>query len=185
MNITFSTIFTGGISSAITNIGTAIGGSDMANDIRNVFISHIHEDDEGLAKLTELAGKHGLHCRDSSINSAKPNAAKDPDYIKREILAPQIDWAGVLIVYVSPQTKNSEWVNWEIEYAHKLGKRIVGVWAHGAGDCDIPEALDQYGDALVGWHGEDIVAAITGQSNDWYDREGKLRSDRPIKRANC
>ena len=32
----------------------------MAEDIKNVFISHIHEDDDGLAKLKELVAKSGL-----------------------------------------------------------------------------------------------------------------------------
>jgi hypothetical protein len=157
----------------------------MANEIKNVFISHVHEDDEGLGDLKDLAAKHGLDVRDSSITSEKPNAAKDPDYIKQQILGPQIEWASTLVVYVSPDTKDSKWVNWEIEYANKLGKRIVGVWERGASQCDVPEALDRYGDALVGWHGEEIVDAITGKSNAWYGWEGKLREYRPIKRYKC
>jgi len=31
----------------------------MADDIKNVFISHVHEDDDGLADLKELIGKRG------------------------------------------------------------------------------------------------------------------------------
>ena len=157
----------------------------MANDLKNVFISHIHEDDAGLADLKNLLAQNGLDVRDGSITSDKPNDAKDPDYIKREILAPRINWASVLVVYVSPDTKNSAYVNWEIEYAHKAGKRIVGIWERGANQCEVPEALEQYGDALVGWHGENIVDAITGKSNAWYGIEGKLRGERPIRRYAC
>ena len=110
----------------------------MGDDIKNVFISHVHEDDEGLADLKELIAKGGLTVRDSSINSSNPNDAKDPDYIKSQILAPQIQWASTLLVYITPETKDSEWVNWEIEYAEKAGKRIVGIYARGANDCDVP-----------------------------------------------
>lgn len=157
----------------------------MVDEIKNVFISHIHEDDEGLGDLKDLVAKHGLEVRDSSVTSEKPNAAKDPDYIKQNILAPQIEWASTLVVYVSQDTKDSEWVNWEIEYAHKLGKRIVGVWERGDNECEVPEALDQYGDALVGWNGESIVDAISGKSDEWHDRGGQLRDDRPITRYKC
>lgn len=157
----------------------------MANDIKNVFISHIHEDDEGLGDLKELAAKHGLEVRDGSINSEKPNAAKDPEYIKQNILAPRIEWASTLVVYVTPDTRDSWWVNWEIEYANKLNKRIVGVWAHGENECDLPAALEQYADAVVGWHGESIVDAIIGKSDDSYDIKGKLHEYRPIKRFSC
>jgi MTH538 TIR-like domain (DUF1863) len=85
----------------------------------NVFISHIHEDDDGLGKLKDLVSKAGLTIHDSSINSTNLNNANDSAYIKTQILAPQIRWASTLLVYVTPETKNSEWVNWEIEYAEK------------------------------------------------------------------
>ena len=157
----------------------------MPDDIKNVFISHIHEDDEGLGKLKDLVAQHGMQMRDSSITSEKPNRATNPDYIKREILNPQIEWAGTLAVYVSPDTCKSEWVNWEIERAHELGKRIVGVWAYGANNCEVPEALDKYGDAMVGWNGESIVDAITGKSDAWYKPTGEPRDYRPISRHKC
>ena len=88
-------------------------------DQTNVFISHVHEDDAGLGKVKALLAQHGINIRDSSINSSSPNNANSPEYIKSGILAPQIKWAGTLLVYVSPQTKDSEWVNWEIELAHR------------------------------------------------------------------
>lgn len=157
----------------------------MADEIKNVFISHIHEDDDGLQKFKDLVAKSGLTVRDSSINSTNPNNAKDPDYIKAQILAPQIQWASTLVVYITPQTKNSEWVNWEIEYAARQGKRIVGVYAHGANECDIPEALEKYVDDIRGWNSEGIVDAILGKTNEWHSPSGELRDPRPIKRYGC
>jgi hypothetical protein len=157
----------------------------MANEMKNVFISHVHEDDAGLDKVKELLGKNGLDIRDSSINSSKPNEAKSPEYIKNEILAPNISWASTLLVYVTPATRASEWVNWEIEYAQKCEKRIVGIWAHGANECDLPDALDEFADAVVGWNSERIIDAILGKSNDWNRPDGSPRADRPIKRYGC
>jgi hypothetical protein len=157
----------------------------MANEIRNVFISHIHENDEGLGKLKELLGKDGFGIRDASITADKPNNARDPDYIKTEILAPGIRWASTLIVYITPETRNSEWVNWEIEYAQKMGKRIVGVWAHGASEANLPQALDAYADAVVGWNAERIIAAITGGTQEWTTSRGEQRDPRPIARFSC
>ena len=79
----------------------------MADELKNVFISHVHEDDAGLAGLKDLIGKGGLTVRDSSINSSNPNDAKDPDYIKSQILAPQIQWASTLLVSASALPRNS------------------------------------------------------------------------------
>lgn len=157
----------------------------MADEIKNVFISHIHEDDDGLAKVKELLAKNGLQIRDSSINSLKPNEATSAEYIKSGILAPNINWASTLLVYVTPETRNSDWVEWEIEYAQKAEKRIVGVWAHGANECDLPDALDRYADAVVGWNSARIIDAICGKANDWVRPDGTARPDRPIKRYGC
>ena len=120
----------------------------MPEQIRNVFISHIHEDDSGIDKIKNLARRHGMIVRNDSVTSDSPNSAEAEDYIKYQILAPRIKWASVLAVYVSPDTKDSWWVDWEIEYAQKQGKRIVGVWAHGAKDCELPKALEDYAEQL-------------------------------------
>src|SRR5262245_41051793 len=122
----------------------------MPEDTKNVFISHVHEDDDGLTKLKDLLSTKGMTIRDASIHKGKENDANAPAYIKSEILAPQINWAGVFIVYVTPATKDSIWVDWEINYAEKLGKRIIGVWGHGDNNCEMPEALEKYADAVVG-----------------------------------
>ena len=157
----------------------------MPHAIRNMFISHIHEDDEGLSDLKSLLGNNGLEIRDSSITSDNPNRATDEAYIKTQILAPRIRWAGVLIVYISPGTKDSMYVNWEIEYAHKLGKPIVGVWARGANKADVPKALDEYADAVVGWDSGRIIDAISGKINNWTGPDGEPRQTREILRYSC
>jgi len=157
----------------------------MADEIKNVFISHVHEDDEVLGELKDLLGKNGYEIRDGSIDSSKPNEAKDPDYIKSEILGPRIRWAGAMIVLISPDTHTSEWVDWEIEYAHKEGKRIVGVWVRGGQEADVPESLDRFADAVVGWQGERVIEALNGGINNWSTSAGVERATRPIARYSC
>lgn len=157
----------------------------MANEVKNVFISHIHEDDDGLGKLKDLLDKNGISIRDYSINSDNPNNAKSEDYIKSEILAPRIMKSGALVVYISPETKDSNYVNWEIEYAQKNDKRIVGVWADGEKGCEVPDALNKYADAVVGWTGDQIVDAINGKIDAWENPDGTQCSPRDIERYSC
>ena len=157
----------------------------MREQIRNVFISHIHEDDDGIGQIRSLTGRHGMIVRNSSVTADRPNSAEAENYIKYQILAPRIDWASVLVVYISPETRHSWWVNWEIEYAHRQGKRIVGVWAHGARDCELPQALEDYADAIVGWNGESIIDAINGESDEWYQPDGLEQGYRTIRRHSC
>lgn len=157
----------------------------MQNEIKNVFISHIHEDDSKLSDLKSLLQKNGIVARDYSINADKPNRAKSEEYIKNEILAPKIRQSSVLVVYISEETKFSAYVNWEIEYANKLDKRIVGVWGNGEKGCEIPDALKEYRDALVGWHGENIVDAIQGNNTIQENADGTPCEPRSITRHIC
>jgi hypothetical protein len=157
----------------------------MGQTTHNVFISHIHEDDHKLARLKELLAGQDVELRDSSIHKGKPNSAKDPDYIKSGVLAPQIKWAGTLVVLVSHGTHESPWVEWEIEYAAGEGKRIVGVWDQGAQDADLPEGLRDYASAIVGWNGERIADAIMGTFDGSEMADGRPWPERPIARYTC
>jgi hypothetical protein len=159
------------------------------SDTKNVFISHVHEDDALLPKLKDLISRAGMDVRDGSINSDKPNRATNPDYIKGEYLKPHIDWASTLVVLITHDTAQSDWVNWEIRYAIEQGKHVVGVFARGATDADIPEALRTHGDAaVVGWQSERVVDAINGQItgiDDPSTGSPRARPDYAIKRFNC
>jgi hypothetical protein len=157
----------------------------VSKQVKNVFISHVHEDDAVLGDLKNLLSRNGYEIRDGSIDSSKPNKARNPDYIKTEILAPRIQWASTMVVLISPQTHTSKWVEWEIEHAHRQDKRIVGVWDQGAQDSDVPKNLDRYADAVVGWQAERVMDAITGKINNWFTAGGKERALRPISRYSC
>ena len=157
-------------------------------DTKNVFIAHVHEDDDLLPKLKELITKAGMEVRDGSINSDKPNEAESREYIKSGIIAPRIQWASTLLVLITHDTADSWWVNWEIDYAVKQGKNVVGVFATGATDADIPEALARYGDAtVVGWQGARVVDAINGKVREWDDpRTGTPRPPEwAVQRFSC
>ena len=157
----------------------------MADDKKNVFISHIHEDDAGLIKLKDLLKKHGMEIRDSPSTPQRKTTQSRPTTSSLEFSRPQINWASTLLVYITPHTKGSDSVDWEIEYAQKMGKRIVGVWAHGHNECEIPDALNDYGDAVVSWNGPQIIDAINGANNDWQKPDRSQCAPRPIKRYSC
>jgi hypothetical protein len=151
----------------------------------NIFISHIHADDHQLQDMKDLLARSDFHIRDASINSSRPNNARNEEYIKSSILAPRIRWAGTMVVLITPETRHSEWVNWEIKYAAQLGKRIVGVYANGAAECDVPDNLDKYGDAIVGWRGGRIIDAISGDLDTYEKPDGSRHDARPITRYSC
>lgn len=157
-------------------------------DKKNVFISHVHEDDELVPRLKEMMAKAGMEVRDGSITSDKPNEGQNEEYIKREILEPRIQWASTLVVLITHDTAQSWWVNWEIKRAVELGKNVVGVYAQGATNADIPEELQKCGDAaIVGWQGDRVVDAINGKIHDWDspDSTAPRSPEWLIKRYSC
>lgn len=150
----------------------------------NIFISHRHEDDALVGRLKKMLLGGGTEIRDSSITSETPNNAKSPDYIK-QILADQMRWAGKIIVIISPDTKNHQWVDWEIEYARKFpDKRIVGVWAPGTTHNDMPAPLEDYANAIVNWDTQAILDALDGKDN-WTEPGGAPAPVQSIPRAPC
>ena len=118
--------------------------------------------------------------RDSSIYESKiKNNATNEQYIKYELIKPQISWAGTVVVLIGKDTAKSDYVNWEIKTAGEMGKRIVGVYLQGAKEGDVPEELNEYGHALVGWNGDKIVRAIGGEDMDWEKPDGNSRDSNP------
>jgi MTH538 TIR-like domain (DUF1863) len=152
-------------------------------DIHNIFISHRHEDDHLIESLRSLLKGRGVDIRNSSITSDSPNNATSETYIK-SILASGIGQAGKVVVLITPDTKNHDWVNWEIEYANKNDKQIIGVFAPGLDNCEVPESLEKHADAIVNWDADKIQSALNGE-RPFTDETGNLRGPQGINRVGC
>ena len=154
----------------------------MGNQI-NLFVSHYGGDEKYIDKFKEIANKK-YDVRDSSIIESEPNNANNTEYIK-SLIRPQIDWAGTVVVLIGPKTAERDWVNWEIEYAEKYGdKRIIGVYLPGSVDADIPQSLQEYGDACVAWDANKIIEALAGASI-WQDSLGQTKPIYGTQRGTC
>lgn len=149
----------------------------MAGKEKNVFISHYNKDDEHISNLKSLLQKKGYTIKNSSIDSTKPNQAKNPEYIK-SLLRSRITWAGTTIVLIGPDTHKREWVNWEIEQSNKMGNNIVGVYIHKEKGAELPDSFEKYGNDLVGWDTDCIIKAVEGtRDKPWQNPDGSDRSD--------
>lgn len=128
----------------------------------NIFISHQHDDEKYIEPFKAKLGDN-FDIRDSSIVESEPNNAKNPDYIKNEYLRPSIDWAGKMIVFVGDKTKDSKWVEWEVEYANSKGFPVITVHLPGATEADIPQCLEDYSESFIKWDdNQKIIDAISG-----------------------
>ena len=147
---------------------------------RHLFISHHHADDEHVEKLANLLRSAGYDIRNSSIRAKPANQRRlqrgeVKDETIRRLLRMKISWASRVVVLIGKHTHERPWVEWEIEQAHRQGKRIVGVFAQGGTDADVPPALEKYGSAIVGWRSDAIMSAIDGDDNPFEDSQGNPR----------
>jgi hypothetical protein len=151
----------------------------MSNDRirRHIFVSHHHEDDAAVTRLTELLAERNWDMRNSSIRAKPANQRRlDQGMVKdeviRRLLRRKISWSSTVVVLIGKDTHSRPWVNWETDEANKQGKRIVGVFVRGGTNADIPVTLKKYASAIVAWNAESIMNAIDGGENIFQEPDG-------------
>ncbi len=156
---------------------------------RHVFISHHHADDEHVSGMTKLLARHGYEIRNSSIRAKPANQRRlekgmVSDATIKRLLRMKMAWASTVVVIIGKQTHSRDWVKWEIEKANSLGKRIVGVYAHGGTEAQVPDVLEDYASSIVNWRAESIIRAVEARrtnSKSW-PAEHAIPSTLPLPR---
>lgn len=160
------------------------------NNRRHLFISHHHQDDGEVTKLTNLLASRGYDVRNSSVrmkpeNQRRFDEKKVSEKVIERILQIKISWASTVVVLIGKDTHTRPWVNWEIDKANEQGKRIVGVYVRGGTEADVPPSLEKYASSIVGWNSESVISAIDGENN-FETPEGGSRAPRNIDTpTNC
>ena len=131
----------------------------------NVFISHYGEDEPHLDRLRDRLKNIGCEVRNSSIEKKDYRKDKVADATIAAELRSHINWAGTFIVMIGEHTHERPWVNYEIRYAARQGKTIVGIYEHGCKDNrELPEAYKRYGGSPLGWNSlEKLDDIISGE----------------------
>ncbi|MCY1242666.1 hypothetical protein D9M72_556470 [compost metagenome] len=128
-----------------------------------------------------MLGRAGYEIRNSSIRAKPANQRRlDEGRISeraiQRLLRMKMSWASTVVVLIGKETHNRPWVDWEINKANELGKRIVGVYERGGTENDVPAAFEKYGDALVAWNSANVIDAIEGKSDPFEKPDGSERS---------
>ena len=120
--------------------------------VHNVFISHYGEDEPHLDKLRDRLKHIGCDVRNSSIEKKDYRKNKVSDATIAAEIRSHINWAGTFIVMIGEHTHERPWVNYEIRYAARQGKTIIGIYEYGCKDSVVlPEAYKRYGGSPLGW----------------------------------
>lgn len=163
----------------------------MSTPRRHVFISHRFVDDGSVENLTGMLSRGGWDVRNSSIrvkeaNQQRLERGQVADRTLERLLRRKISWSQTALVIVGTSTHASRWVQYEIEEAHRQGKAIVGVYARGCTDVQIPEALERYATSIVAWNTSSIMAAIDGTKPIFQTAGGDEREPQSdVARRTC
>jgi hypothetical protein len=148
---------------------------------RHVFISHHHADDALVDSMTKLLSRRGFEIRNSSIRAKPANRERLANGLVKEatirrLLRMKMSWASTVVVIIGSETHSRDWVNWEIEKASSLGKRIIGVYERGGVDYEVPPALGDHATTIVNWNSDSIIDAIEGKDNTFKAPDGRVAS---------
>ena len=135
--------------------------------------------------------RNGHDIRNSSIRAKPANQERlekglVSERVIQRLLRMKMAWASTVVVLIGKETHSRPWVNWEIETANEMGKRVVGIFTRGGTAADIPSAFEDYGRALVGWNSSRLIGAIEGTDDPFETPEGKERKpvhEQPSKRC--
>ena len=138
----------------------------------NLFFSYYYRDQNDYDRIVKLLEEKGYFVfKNYSLD--EDSDASNEEYIKSKI-RPQIDKSSRIVVLIGPGTYSRKYVNYEIEYAARKEKRIVGVFLRGESDSRLPRALRELRNsnyvnlALVKWNTDKIIAAIR-DTNYWEE----------------
>ena len=132
---------------------------------RNVFISFASEDlqDVNLLRGQAKNVSSDLELIDHSIK--EPIDSKKADYIKQKIRE-KIKRSSVTVCYLSSNTSQSKWVDWEVRESLKLGKGVVAMYKGDSPPKTLPPVIKEHGIKPVPWNQKAITNAIEKSAQD-------------------
>lgn len=127
--------------------------------IRNVFISFSSDDLNEVELLRGQAKNENSNIAFNDYSLKEPFNSKDADYIKRGIRE-QIRQSSVTVVYLSENTADSEWVNWEIRESLAMGKGVLAMHKGDTPPKRLPDAITENNIKVLPWKQQQINDAI-------------------------
>lgn len=127
----------------------------------NVFVSFVAEDLAVVNALRAQAAnpESNLAFRDWSVK--EPFDSANADYLRRRI-GERISHCSAVLVFVTEDTADSRWVNWEAEEGLRQGKKVFAMYAGERPPTRLPRVVSENSLAVVRWTHEGIMAQLEG-----------------------
>jgi hypothetical protein len=126
---------------------------------RSIFISFAGEDLNEVNLLRGQAKNENSDLEFIDRSLQKPFDSKDAEYIKRGIRE-RIRQSSITVCYLSENTAQSKWVDWEIRESIALGKGVIAMYKGDSPPAKIPSAIKEFKIKLVSWTHKRLSQAI-------------------------
>ena len=132
---------------------------ESADTSRHVFISFAFENEDEVNLLRGQAANDKTELQFDDFSLKEAIKSNNEDYIKQKIRE-RIDRVSVTAVYLTKDSAQSKWVDWEIAESLKRGKGVIGVHKGDVPPAQLPSAFKQHGLKVVKWAHQDLMQAI-------------------------
>lgn len=120
----------------------------------HAFLSFDHEDSREVDLLRGQAKNKGTDLEFDDYSLKEPINSSKADYVKRKIRE-KIKRCSTVLVYLTPKSARSRWVDWEIGEALRQGKKVVGVHKGSRPPSQLPPKIREHRCKVIPWdHGE-------------------------------
>ena len=150
---------------ALISDGSTIIEEVDAGKKRNVFISFSSDDLDEVNLLRGQAKNENSDIEFNDYSLKAPFNSENADYIKRRIRE-RIRQSSVTVVYVSDNTADSEWVDWEIRESLAMGKGVLAMHKGDTQPKRLPKAIIENNIEVLPWKQQRINEAIQEQAEN-------------------
>ena len=124
----------------------------------NVFISHSWSHHSDLEALRNLINQRPyFHANYSEVSRDEPINSINASYIRTR-LRERLQSADVIIALAGIYASHSQWMEWELDTALSLGKRIIGLVPRG--NERVSAMVSSRASTIIRWNTESIITAI-------------------------
>ena len=126
---------------------------------RSIFISFANEDLNEVNLLRGQAKNENSDLEFIDRSLQKPFDSKDAEYIKRGIRE-RIRQSSITVCYLSNDSAQSKWVDWEIRESIALGKSVIAMYKSDSMPTKIPSAVKEFKIKLIPWDHKKLSQAL-------------------------
>lgn len=90
----------------------------------------------------------------------------------------------LLIVYLSPETKNNACVCYFIKLAANKNIKVIGIWIENSNNTDISICMEDFGDSVTTYP-TNLKNIVSSEDSVWTDSNGNKVEKRKIKKHTC